>query len=118
MAAYENNIRIEANATYVLAIRWTTEAGIPHELSDARMVVKTQSDGTEVLTASVDNGLITLDPVVNDDGGWARISIPPSSMAALTYYGVGVYDVVLERTSDGVWKRALEGSAVISRGVS
>jgi hypothetical protein len=102
-----HNIRIEANADFALAVRWT-EDGVVQPLSSAELTI------AGVLEATVANGRITLDPV----DGWATVFIPAAMLGALPAFAPADYDMLLTRTSDGRVKRALEGTATYSAGVS
>ena len=121
MAAHRN-IRIDLNADYELSVRWrpASIAGVqqdPHLLSDAEMQVRlTEDASTPLITASVDNGFITLDSELN--GAWANIVIPKATLELVTYYGVASYDIVVTRDSDSRIKRLLDGSAVLSQGTT
>lgn len=115
--------KFEANSTFSFAIRWTTDLGVPWDLSDAILTVKKeQSDETPLIYASFGNGLIDIEAVSQVDGvysgGWATVTIPPTAMDALDYYGGGFWDMCIKRTIDGSWKRAVEGPAIISKGVT
>jgi hypothetical protein len=111
-------IKIQANATYVLSVRWydvtNDEAFL---LSDAWFQVREEKDSPEaIIDANVDNGLIILDDIAN--GGWCTVWIPSSAMQDLSYYGGAKYDLVIKRSIDGEEKTALEGDAVVWKGIT
>lgn len=124
--AFLQNRKFEANSTVYFSVRWKATSGIVHELDDAVLQVRETTDHEDVLIeASTGNGYITIDPVTADPdtlldtvGGWVNIAIPPAAMADLSYYGGAVYDLTVHRTSDGHWKRLLEGQVILSRGIS
>lgn len=114
-----NPITMSTNETFEYAARWMSADGVPYDLSDARMQVRSDADSeTVIVEASVDDGRITIEAVSGDDGGWARISIPDTVMATVTYTGAIVYDFLLTRSSDGAVKRAVAGSGTLNRGVT
>lgn len=109
----KRNIRIDANATYILSVRWLDSAGTPYDLDSAIMQVRSSETSSVILEASSGNGLITL-----GTEGWAYVMIPPEAMTGITETSSGVYDIVVTRSSDSASKRLLEGAAVLSYGVS
>lgn len=103
---------IPTNADLELAVRWKDTNADPYVLSDAAMQVRITEDAAEsLITATVDNGFITLDAE-----GWATVVVPRATLLEIDYFGKATYDVILWRQLDGRSKRILEGDAILKRG--
>lgn len=114
-----NPISMATNEHFGYGVRWTDVDGTPYAINDARMQVRASADSeTVIVEASVDDGRITIEPVVGTTGGWANVVIPDTVMSTVTYTGSIVYDVLVTRTSDGFVKRVAAGTGTIAQGVT
>lgn len=110
-------IKIPTNADFELSVRWynsSTQNG--YLLSDASFQVKEEEGSEPLLEATVSNGFMIIDDESN--GAWATVLIPKEAMADLPYYGGALYDFVIVRDVDGRKKRAMEGKANVSKGIT
>lgn len=107
-----HNIRIEANADFELAARWTNEAEVPYPINDAVLEIRDDT-GDLILRADLANGRITI-----DGDGWANVNIDESVLGSLTPWTQASYDLLVWRTADGFQKRLLEGKAIYSAGTT
>ncbi len=115
MPAATHDILVEQGATYVKNLIWKDSANVPIDLTGytARMQFRrTKSAATALLSATTENGYITL----GTTDGVIDISIPDDITAALTVTRA-VYDLELI-SSTGVVTRLIEGDVEISKEVT
>lgn len=115
MPAATHDILVEQGATYISNLVWKDSDNVPIDLTGytARMQFRrTKSATTALLSATTENGYITL----GGAAGTIDISIPDDITAALTVTRA-VYDLELI-SSTGVVTRLIEGDVEISKEVT
>lgn len=108
------DLDVWSNSDLAYSDRWTSSDGTPYILSAARFQFRTTAESADVLLEASEADYIDLD--LTD--GWANVRVPQAVVEAIDYRGVGRWDLVVTRASDGVVENIAGGYFRLREGVT